>query len=233
MDAAARGVSFGEAMATVHQRIDEVAATEDTDTLSREGIEVVAGRARLTGGLGIDVDGRRIEGHHIILATGARPAVPPIPGLREQPHLTNETVFELESQPGHLAILGGGAIGVELAQAFRGLGSDVTVVEAEPRLLPVEEPEASAATAIHHTTRSPLGHAMGTMCAQPGTGEFANEPPSTSKTVASATKMTDITTASNHHPSPGSYPTGLGSFVEDAGSTMALNAPSGARARPR
>jgi pyruvate/2-oxoglutarate dehydrogenase complex dihydrolipoamide dehydrogenase (E3) component len=144
LDAAARGQSFAEAIATVHQRIDDVAATEDADTLAREGIEVVSGRGRLAGGRGVDVDGRRIEGRHIILATGARAAVPPIPGLREQPHLTNETIFDLDAQPRRLAILGGGAIGVELAQAFRGLGSDVTVVEAQPRLLSSEEPEASA-----------------------------------------------------------------------------------------
>jgi pyruvate/2-oxoglutarate dehydrogenase complex dihydrolipoamide dehydrogenase (E3) component len=144
LDAAARGQSFAEAIATVHQRIDDVAATEDADTLAREGIEVVSGRGRLAGGRGVDVDGRRIEGRHIILATGARAAVPPIPGLREQPHLTNETIFDLDAQPRRLAILGGGAIGAELAQAFRGLGSDVTVVEAQPRLLSSEEPEASA-----------------------------------------------------------------------------------------
>jgi len=144
LDAAARGQSFAEAIATVHQRIDDVAATEDADTLAREGIEVVSGRGRLAGGRGVDVDGRRIEGRHIILATGARAAVPPIPGLREQPHLTNETIFDLDAQPRRLAILGGGAIGAELAQAFRGPGSDVTVVEAEPRLLSSEEPEASA-----------------------------------------------------------------------------------------
>lgn len=153
LDAAARGQSFAEAMATVHQRIDDVAATEDADTLAREGIEVVSGRARLAGGRGVDVDGRCIEGRHIILATGARAAVPPIPGLREQPHLTNETIFDLDAQPRRLAILGGGAIGAELAQAFRGLGSDVTVVEAEPRLLSSEEPEASAVIGEHFRDR--------------------------------------------------------------------------------
>lgn len=144
LDAAARGRSFAEAMATVHRRIEEVAATADAATLVRVGIEVMSGRARLTGGHGVDVDGRRIEGRHIIRATGARAAIPPITGLRDHPHLTNETIFDIGSQPDRLAILGGGAIGVELAQAFRGLGSDVTVVEAEPRLLPGEEPETSA-----------------------------------------------------------------------------------------
>lgn len=147
LDAAARQLSFDEAMATVRRRIDTVAATEDAETLGREGIEVVTGRATLTGGGGIDVDGRHIEARNIILATGARAAVPPIPGLREQPHLTNETIFDLETQPRRLAVLGGGPIGVELAQAFAGLGSEVTVVEAEGRLLPGEEPDASEVVA--------------------------------------------------------------------------------------
>lgn len=136
LDAAARGQSFTEAMATVRRRIDEVADTEDADTLTGEGIEVLAGRARLTGGRTLDIDGQRITPRHIILATGARAAVPPIPGLRERPHLTNETIFELDARPRRLAILGGGAIGAELAQAFRDLGSEVVVVEAEGRLLP-------------------------------------------------------------------------------------------------
>lgn len=144
LDAASRGVSFTEAMDEVRRRIDEVAATEDAETLGREGIDVLAGRARLTGGGGIDVDGRRIRARRIILATGARPAIPPIPGLDEHPHLTNETVFELRAQPRRLAVLGGGAVGVELAQAFDRLGTEVVVIEAEPRLLPREEPEASS-----------------------------------------------------------------------------------------
>lgn len=144
LDAASRGASFDEAMATVRRRIDQVSAAEDADTLGREGIEVVAGRGRLTGGRTVDVDGRRLQGRHLVLATGARPVVPPVPGLRELPHLTNETVFDLGSQPRRLAVLGGGAIGVELAQAFRDLGTEVVIVEAEPRLLSREEPEASA-----------------------------------------------------------------------------------------
>lgn len=144
LDAAAHGRSFAEAMAAVHQRIDEIAATEDADTLAGEGIDVLAGRARLTEDRNVEIGGRRIEARNVILATGARPAAPPINGLRDVPHLTNETVFDMESAPGRLAVLGGGAIGVELAQAFRGLGIEVTVVEAQPRLLPVEEPEASA-----------------------------------------------------------------------------------------
>ncbi|MGH9286417.1 MAG: dihydrolipoyl dehydrogenase family protein, partial [Acidimicrobiales bacterium] len=79
----------------------------------------------------------------IIIATGATPAVPPIEGLADLDYLTNENVFELDQQPSSLAVLGGGAIGCELAQAFRRLGSAVTLIEGLDRLLPEEEPEAS------------------------------------------------------------------------------------------
>lgn len=147
--AAGHGLSFSEAMATVHRSIDQIAATEDAETLTREGIDVLAGRARLTGGRTLEIDGRTVRARNIILATGARPAVPPIPGLDERPHLTNETIFDLASRPRRLAVIGGGAIGVELAQAFRGLGSEVVVVEGEGRLLSREEPEASTVVEAH------------------------------------------------------------------------------------
>lgn len=79
--------------------------------------------------------------------------MPPIPGLREQQHLTNETIFDLESQPGRLAILGGDAIGVELAQTFGDLGSKVVIVGGQPRLPPRERPEASTLVEAHLRTR--------------------------------------------------------------------------------
>lgn len=140
---AERGTSFGDAMAAVHRSIERIAATEDAATLRRQGIEVLTGHARLIGPGAADVDGARVTARRIILATGARAAMPPIPGLVEVEPLTNESLFSLREQPRSLAVLGGGAIGVEMAQAFAALGSAVTVIEAEPRLLPREEPEAS------------------------------------------------------------------------------------------
>ncbi len=89
------------------------------------------------------MDGRPLRARRFVLATGSRPAVPPLPGLAELPYLTNENVFELAALPASLAILGGGAVGCELAQAFRRLGSQVTVIEAAPRLLPAADPAAS------------------------------------------------------------------------------------------
>jgi pyruvate/2-oxoglutarate dehydrogenase complex dihydrolipoamide dehydrogenase (E3) component len=76
------------------------------------------------------VDGRRITARRIVIAAGTTAAIPPIPGLDNTPHLTNATIFDLAQQPDHLVILGGGPIGLELADAFAGLGSRVTVVEA-------------------------------------------------------------------------------------------------------
>jgi pyruvate/2-oxoglutarate dehydrogenase complex dihydrolipoamide dehydrogenase (E3) component len=141
--AAARGESFSDAMDRVRRAVARVAATEDDIALKRDGVTVVHGRARLTAPGEIDVDGTPLRCSRVVVATGAGPVVPPIEGLRQADPLTNETVFSLAALPGRLAVLGGGAIGCELAQAFARLGAAVTVVEAEDRLLAREEPEAS------------------------------------------------------------------------------------------
>ena len=141
--AAARGESFADAMAAVRMAVARIAATEDDLALKRDGVSVIHGHATVRSAREVDVDGARLRCHRMIVATGAGPAVPPIEGLHDIDHLTNETVFSLGSLPSRLAVLGGGAIGCEMAQAFARLGSTVTVMEAEERLLPREEPEAS------------------------------------------------------------------------------------------
>jgi pyruvate/2-oxoglutarate dehydrogenase complex dihydrolipoamide dehydrogenase (E3) component len=138
------GVDFAKVMAHVHQVIDTISADESPAQLAAEGIELLRGWARLTSPTTLDVEGRTLEGSRLVLATGATAAIPPIDGLSEVPHLDNRTLFDLTEQPEHLLVLGGGAIGVELAQAFSQLGSRVTLVEALPRILTKEEPEASA-----------------------------------------------------------------------------------------
>ena len=147
IEAAAHGRPFAEASATMRAVVGRIAATEDAGMLRKEGVEVVEGSARFSGARVLSVDGQSIRAKVVVIATGSRPAVPPVPGLDAVPFLTNETVFDLEDLPGSVAILGGGAIGCELAQAFRRFGSQVHVVEAEQRLLPREEPEASAVLA--------------------------------------------------------------------------------------
>ena len=145
--AAARGLSFDAALERVHHAVATIAATEDSEALGREGIDVIAGYARFTSPTTIDVDGRTLRSRRFIVATGARPLVPPVAGLRELPPLTNENLFQLPGLPASLAVLGGGPVGCEMAQAFARLGSRVSLFEAAERLLPREEPQASVVIA--------------------------------------------------------------------------------------
>jgi pyruvate/2-oxoglutarate dehydrogenase complex dihydrolipoamide dehydrogenase (E3) component len=145
--AAAGGNTFDEAMRAVRRSIDTIAATQDDDVFAKDGIDVVHGWATFYSATRLDVDGRRVDAQRFVLATGTRPAIPPIDGLDQVDYLTNETVFDLDTQPRSLAVLGGGAMGCELAQAFSRLGTTVTIIEALDRVLPREEPEASTALA--------------------------------------------------------------------------------------
>lgn len=107
-------------------------------------LELIRGSAELVDATTIQVGDRRLSAERVFLNTGARPVVPPIPGLRDVPHLTSETVMDLPSLPRHLVVLGGSYIGLELAQVFRRLGSDVTVIERGARITPREDPDVSA-----------------------------------------------------------------------------------------
>jgi pyruvate/2-oxoglutarate dehydrogenase complex dihydrolipoamide dehydrogenase (E3) component len=149
--AAHRGCSFREAMTAVRHAVETIAATEDDEALQREAVTVVHGMARFTAPGVVDVDGNTWRSRCVVLATGSRPVVPSIPGLEHVRVLTNENVFDLEHQPARLGVLGGGAMGCELAQAFQRLGTKVTLIEAEARVLPSEEPEASAV--VEHVLR--------------------------------------------------------------------------------
>ncbi len=110
------------------------------------GVDVYLGEARFVSPTAIEVDGRRLTFARAVIATGARPARLPVPGLDEAGYLTNETVFSLVALPRRLLVVGAGPIGCELAQAFRRFGSDVTVISAG-RLLPREETQAGAVLA--------------------------------------------------------------------------------------
>jgi len=145
--AAASGVDFDTAMERVHGAVSKIAATEDANALAAEGIDVIDGFAHFDSPTSIEVDGRRIRANRFVVATGARPAVPPIPGLRDLPPLTNEQLFDLPSRPDSMIVLGGGPIGCEMAQAFARLGTSVTLIEGLGRILPREEPDASAVVA--------------------------------------------------------------------------------------
>ncbi|CAG0985533.1 dihydrolipoamide dehydrogenase [Burkholderiales bacterium] len=107
------------------------------------GVDVVLGDGHFVAPDAFEVDGRRLTAKTFVLATGSRPAMPPIPGLAESGALTNETVFDLRENVPHLLVVGGGPIGSEMAQAFRRLGSEVTVVDVAPRILPREDTDTA------------------------------------------------------------------------------------------
>jgi pyruvate/2-oxoglutarate dehydrogenase complex dihydrolipoamide dehydrogenase (E3) component len=104
------------------------------------GAEVLRGEARFLDPDTLEIDGRRLTARRIVIAAGSRAAIPPIPGLDAVAHLTNETLFTLPQPPEHLLILGGGAVGLEMATAHAGLGCRVTLVEAG-RIAPREDAE--------------------------------------------------------------------------------------------
>lgn len=106
------------------------------------GVQVINGTAKFLDASTVEVGEQRIKARRFVIATGAAAAIPAIPGLSDVPYLTNETVFDLAETPKRLVIIGGGAIGIELAQAHRRLGSDVTVIEAG-RILAREDGEAA------------------------------------------------------------------------------------------
>ncbi|SHG28294.1 dihydrolipoyl dehydrogenase family protein [Geodermatophilus nigrescens] len=143
------GVTVDLAAVMRHVR-GAIAAIEPEDSpaaLEAAGVTVRRGTARLTGPATLDLDGRPVAFRAALLATGASPALPPVPGLREAAPLTSETVWDLDVLPRRLVVLGGGGIGCELGQAFARLGAAVTLVEALPRVLPGEDPDASALVA--------------------------------------------------------------------------------------
>lgn len=113
----------------IHDAIEGIEHHDSVETFEEMGCEVFTARATITGRQTVEVGGQTLRAPRIVLATGSEPLVPPIPGLDAVPYLTNENLFELPEQPGHLVIIGGGVIGMEMAQAFRRLGSEVTVIE--------------------------------------------------------------------------------------------------------
>lgn len=158
IEAAGQGLSFAQAVTRMRAAIETIAAAESAEVLAAEGIDVVSGRGNFTGPRTVTVGGQSIRARRAVIATGSRPQVPPIDGLPHVSFLTNESVFDLTDLPSSVAILGGGAVGCELAQALRRFGAEVHLVEAQRRLLPKEEPEASAVLADVFTREGVVVH---------------------------------------------------------------------------
>ncbi|KZC21749.1 pyridine nucleotide-disulfide oxidoreductase, partial [Rhodanobacter denitrificans] len=150
-DAARAGVETGQAridfravMERVRKAVATVAPHDSIERYRALGVDVRRGHARIVSPWVVEIDGEPISTRAIVIASGAEPLVPPIPGLAASGYLTSETLWQLRELPRHLLVLGGGPIGCELAQAFARLGSAVIQVEAFDRLLLREDDEVSA-----------------------------------------------------------------------------------------
>ncbi len=136
-------VDFSAVMERVQEVVKRVEPHDSIERYQGLGVEVIEGEARIVDPYNVEVNGRRLSTRNIVVAAGARPLVPPIPGIEEVGYLTSDNLWELRKLPRRLVVLGGGPIGSELAQAFARLGSAVTQVEMLPRLLVREDPEIS------------------------------------------------------------------------------------------
>ncbi|MDE1893434.1 MAG: FAD-dependent oxidoreductase [Xanthomonadaceae bacterium] len=137
-------VDFRAVMEQVQQAVDTVAPHDSAERFTGLGVDVRHGNARIVSPWVVEVDGTPISTRAIIIASGAEPHVPPLPGLQGSTYYTSDTLWQLREQPGRLLVLGGGPIGCELAQAFARLGTRVTLVQSHPRLLMREDDEVSA-----------------------------------------------------------------------------------------
>ncbi|OYT97307.1 MAG: pyridine nucleotide-disulfide oxidoreductase [Pseudomonas sp. PGPPP3] len=138
-------VDFAAVMQRVQRVITTIEPHDSAERYTGLGVEMLAGNARLTSPWSVEVNGKTLTSRAIIIASGARPLVPALPGLELIEPLTSDNVWALRERPARLLVLGGGPIGCELSQAFQRLGSQVTQVEMTERLLVREDPEASAA----------------------------------------------------------------------------------------
>ncbi|MEO0487623.1 MAG: FAD-dependent oxidoreductase [Pseudomonadota bacterium] len=136
-------VSYSAAKDHVRSVIDEIAPMDSQERFEGFGVHVIREYGRFTGPKTVEAGPYEITARRIIVSTGSGPFVPPIPGLKDTTHYTNENIFDLRDQPSHLVIIGAGPIGLEMAQAHRRLGSEVTVIEAG-KALGKDDPEIAA-----------------------------------------------------------------------------------------
>ena len=136
-------VDWAGVKAHIRSVIAAIEPHDSEETFEEMGCEVLRGWAKVAGRQSVTVDGRELRAPRIVIATGSKPAVPPMEGIANVPYLTNETIFDVPNLPRHLVIAGGGNIGMEMAQAFRRLGSEVTLVE-PAEVLSRDDPQNAA-----------------------------------------------------------------------------------------
>lgn len=141
-------LDWPDVIAHKDELVGELRQTKYGDVLAGyPNITYIEGRARLTGKNGTAINGRAYTPGKIVIATGAHPWIPPIPGLNEVPYLTSTTAMDLKERPCSLIVLGANAVGLELAQTFARAGTEVTVLELLPRIVPFEDEAISTALA--------------------------------------------------------------------------------------
>jgi pyruvate/2-oxoglutarate dehydrogenase complex dihydrolipoamide dehydrogenase (E3) component len=136
-------IDYAAVADSVQEVIRRLAPNDSQERFERLGVKVLRAEARFTGPDSLAAGGEEVRPRRFVIATGSSPAIPPIPGLDGTPYLTNETIFQNRERPERLIVIGGGPIGIELAQAHCRLGSAVTVVDIGP-VLPREDPELAA-----------------------------------------------------------------------------------------
>jgi len=134
---------FAEVMERIQQVVRQIEPHDSVERYTGLGVDVIQGEARITSPWTVEVNGQSIRTRNIVVATGGRPLVPPIEGIDQVDYYTSDNLWDLREKPRKLAVLGGGPIGCELAQAFARLGIEVTQVEMLPRILLREDPEVS------------------------------------------------------------------------------------------
>ena len=144
VDAAGK-VDFAAVMRRVQTVIETIEPHDSPERFTSLGVECVSGAARLLSPYEVEVEGKRITTESIVIASGARPFIPLVPGLDGIDYLTSDNVWSLTELPPRLLVVGGGPIGCELAQAFSRLGSKVTQVDMAERIMPREDADVSAA----------------------------------------------------------------------------------------
>jgi pyruvate/2-oxoglutarate dehydrogenase complex dihydrolipoamide dehydrogenase (E3) component len=136
-------IDFGKAIDHVNSVVEKILVHDDPERFRSYGCDVRFGKAQFINKHEVTVDGETIAGRRFVIATGSMPAIPPIPLLEQAGFDTNETIFKRRTLPDHLAVIGGGPIGVEMAQAFSRFGSKVTIIEMADRLL-INEDKATS-----------------------------------------------------------------------------------------
>ncbi len=142
-------LNFNQVMSRVHKVIKKIEPHDSIERYTNLGVDCITGEAKILSPWEVEVNGKVLTTKNITIATGARPFVPPIPGLNEIPYLISDTLWELKELPKRFLVIGGGPIGLEMAQSFQNLGSEVTIVEMASRIMAKEDEDVAIEVTKH------------------------------------------------------------------------------------